>query len=473
MRMTLAEIARCLGQNHGRLSEKERVTRPTGAAVDSREVRKGRIFFCLPGERADGHDFAGQAVAAGACALVATRNPFGEAASPVPLFLVPDAVKALGAVAACHRNSASAWVVGLTGTAGKTSVKEALATVLARGGVTAKNPLNLNNQIGLPLSMLNAPWDAAYWVMEAGISQAHDMDDLGAILRPDTALLLNAGEGHLQGLGGKGVAYYKARLLHYLDEDGLALVSADYPDLAREAAAYPCALRFFSTRPDAAPYTAAYLGPAENGLGLYKVTTPEESGTLRAPFQGAFGAENVAAVTAVAHSLGIGLTETAEGLASASVPEQRFSGKSIGSCLLFDDSYNANPLSMSRMVEAAADAAARRKEPLLLVLGEMLELGPEAESIHVRLGGQLAVADPLAVVWKGGHASAVERGLSRAGYGGSFYPVAGEEEFRRVLAALQFSKGVALFKGSRGNRLETLVAAFTALMGQQGEGNAL
>lgn len=473
MHITLADIAVCLGHDPAALPAPARDFCPTGAAIDSRKVQPGHLFFCLPGTQVDGHDFARQAAAAGAAALVASRDPFPGEASPVPLFLVADSVEALGMVAALHRDSASATVIGLTGTAGKTSVKEALAAVLAGKGAMAKNPLNLNNQIGLPLSMLNAAWDAAYWVMEAGISEAHDMDDLGRILRPDLALVLNAGAGHLQGLGDRGVAFHKARLLHYLAEGGTALISADYPDLVREAAVYARPTRQFSVREGAAAYTARYLGPLECGFGEYDVVTPAERAIVSAPFQGPFGAENVAAVAAVTHILSISLEDTARGLASASAPAQRFCSKQIGNCLLIDDSYNANPLSMSRMVESASGLALHRKEPLLLVLGEMLELGPETEAIHTRLGREIAETRPKAVIWKGGCAEVVRKGLHQAGYSGPFYPVAGDEEFRGALKASGFVKGVALFKGSRGNRLETLVAIFTTCMGSEGEGDAL
>lgn len=473
MRVTLADIAVCLGHDPAALPARARDFRPTGAAIDSRKVQPGHIFFCLPGAQVDGHDFARQAVTAGAAALVAARNPFPGEASPVPLFLVADSVKALGMAAALHRDSALAVVIGLTGTAGKTSVKEALAAVLAGKGKTAKNPLNLNNQIGLPLSMLNAAWDAAYWVMEAGISEAHDMDDLGSILRPDLALVLNAGAGHLQGLGDRGVAFHKARMLHYLANGGTALISADYPDLVREAAVYARPTMQFSVREGATAYTARYLGPLEGGFGEYDVVTPAERAIVHAPFQGSFGAENVAAVAAVTHALGISLEDTARGLASASAPAQRFCSKQIGGCLLIDDSYNANPLSMSRMIESASGLALHRKEPLLLVLGEMLELGAETEAIHSRLGREMAETRPQAVIWKGGCAEAVRKGLQQAGYSGPFYPVAGEEEFPQALKTSGFIKGVALFKGSRGNRLETLVAIFTTCMGSEGEGDAL
>ncbi len=457
--MTLADICRCLGRKPDVSGAGRAALAPTGAAVDSRAVKGGDIFFCLPGERVDGHDYAAAAVAAGAVAVVAARDPFGGA-SPVPLLLAPDPAAALMALAACHRDRARAVVVGVTGTSGKTSVKETLASVMSRRGKTEKTPMNLNNQIGLPLSLLNADPDADFWVMEAGISKPRDMDELGAILRPDLALILNAGAGHTQELGDRGTAHYKSRLLAHLAPRGTAVVSADYPDLVREAASHGRTVVHFSARAEAAPYWAEYTGPVSDVLGGYRLHMPGEILDVAAPFQGAFGCENVAAVAAAAHGLGLGPDAIRAGLEAAKLPDQRFNAQPCGAFLLIDDSYNANPLSMRRMVDAAAESAARRGGELLLVLGEMGELGPESDARHAELGAHLATLAPAAVIWKGGRADAVAGGLRGGGFNGPFLPVSGDDDFRRALASLNLRGGVALFKGSRSNTMEMLVAVF-------------
>ncbi len=465
--MTLDDIRRCLGLPAETLSSGQAALVPTGAGMDSRAVKQGDLFFCLAGSRVDGHDFAVDAAAKGAAAVIAARDPFAGA-SPLPLFIVPDPAAALGRLAACHRDTASAVVVGITGTSGKTSVKETLAAVLAERGPTEKTPMNLNNQIGLPLSMLNADPGAAFWVMEAGISEPKDMDELGAILRPDLALILNAGPGHTQALGDRGTAHYKSRLLAHLTPQGRAVVSADYPDLVREASAHGRELILFSSRDAAAPYRAEYLGPISDEMGGYRLHL--RGGTLdaAAPFQGSFGAENVAAVSAVAHSLGLDAAEIAAGLARAVLPAQRFNLRTCGAFLLIDDSYNANPLSMERMLEAAEQRARRDGKQLLLVLGEMGELGAQSDAHHRRLGTLAAAASPVAVLWKGGRADMVAEGLREKGYQGSFVPLSDEESFRRALAFCNLREGVVLFKGSRSNKLETLVSVFKEMAGATG-----
>lgn len=470
MRLTLFDICRILGSVCVGMAPVTALGAPTGAAIDSRKVQEGDLFFCLPGEKVDGHDFASAAVEKGALAVIGARNPFGDTASPVPVIIVKDVAKALARIAMAHRQSADAVVVGVTGTSGKTSVKEVLFSVLSEHGDTAKNPVNLNNQIGLPLSMCNASEDAAYWVMEAGISRPSDMDELGEILRPDVALILNAGAGHVQELGDKGVAHYKARLAAHLTQDAsglesFAVVSADYPDLAREAAAHGKDVLWFSAEDATQPYYAEYLGPddggiGESGAGKYSLTLKDAVVTVTAPFQGRYGAENVAAVGAVAHALGLTSAEIANGFKKAKLPDQRFAIRRAGSFLVIDDSYNANPLSMSRMLEAAADMAGAAQSELVLVLGEMGELGPESPGFHRELGAYAASLSPKFIYWKGGQGEAVAKGLHNGGFKGAFAPVTDTADFMAAFAHAGVKKAVVLFKGSRSNKLEELVAAF-------------
>ena len=358
--------------------------------IDSRIVKAGALFICIKGERVDGHDFALEVVAKGAVALFAERDPFAnmEERPNVIVFIVENTVKALGALGAWHREKATAHVIGVTGTAGKTTVKELLAHVLSVRGAVAKNPLNLNNQIGLPLSMLAASGKEAFWVMEAGISEAHDMDELGALLRPDMALILNVGQGHTLGLGRRVVAHYKSRLLAYLTstEDDVAIISADYNDLVREARLQRRNILFFSSQGRPMPYRAAYMGAEGEHRRPYRLWLDGTVQEIVAPFRGAFGAENVVAVATIAHRLGLSGDEIAEGFATATLPKQRLH-ETIGTYTLIDDTYNANPLSMTRMIEGTGELASGS---LVFVLGEMLELGSEAEDAHEELGSLLA-----------------------------------------------------------------------------------
>ena len=476
MRLTYNEIAAHLG-----LSALEGDIVLTVAVTDSREAAPGALFVCIPGSRVDGHEFVSAAVALGASAVLASK-PLPLAG--VPVLLVEDTVKALGKIAALWRDKTRAKVVGVTGTAGKTTLKEVLAQVLAVRGKTAKNALNNNNQIGMPRAMLATDGDEDFWVMEAGISHEGDMEELSSVLRPDLGVILNVGAGHTEGLGKKGVAWHKSRLLTNLAPGGIGLVCADYPDLVRDARATGAELHFFSATGRAVEYRASYAGPApatpaaesaapaattptaadapDDRRGLYHLWLDGARCVLTAPFRGEYGAENVVAVAAVAHQLGLSKAEIAQGLAQSNLPVQRFNQTRLGQWLLIDDTYNANPLSMRRMLDAAAERAAGRL--FVPVLGEMLELGSQAAEEHEALGRHLADLKPAAIFWKGGHGEDIRAGLTRGGYTGPWFEVYDAAAFASEWAQLaqgafagNKTGGVMLFKGSRGNRLERLL----------------
>ena len=454
MRLSCETVCRELG---ARLDASCAGVELTGASMDSRTITAGQLFVCIPGKRVDGHDFAEAALKAGAGAVLAQRVP--ENLPPdAPVLLVPDTVRALGQLAALWRQQCKAKVIGVTGTAGKTTVKEMLAQLLSRRGETARNLLNLNNQIGLPLSILSTSGAEAFWVMEAGISQPQDMDELGAIVRPDLAIILNAGTGHAEGLGARKIPHYKARLLKYLNQGGLGLASADYPDLARECRSVCPDTLFFSADGKQVAYRAAYSGPAENNHGLYRLWLDGTPLDVEAPFRGRYGAENSIAVAAAADLLGISHADIVAGFTAACLPVQRFACRPADSWLIIDDSYNANPLSCRRMLESAAETA--QGSPLVCVMGEMGELGEIAEEEHEQLGRFLAAALPRAIFWKGEHREAVRGGLEREHYVGEFIPVDSPEEFCRAFDSLPLAGGIILFKGSRFNRLEEFVKAF-------------
>ena len=250
MRLCLETIAEACGSG---IPADAQSTVVTSVVTDSRRAVLGSLFVCIPGERVDGHDFAVKAVENGACAVLAQR-PIPELAArhpEVPALMVDDTVKALGATARAWRKSFRGRVVSLTGTAGKTTVKELLFNVLSLVGKTHKTDENHNNQVGMPLDMLTADGSEDFWIMEAGISHKGDMDDLGSVMLPDAALVVNAGIGHTEGLGEMGVAWNKSRLFLYLSKEGLGTASADYPELVENALRNCPDARFFSTEKDA------------------------------------------------------------------------------------------------------------------------------------------------------------------------------------------------------------------------------
>lgn len=439
MQMTLADVQKCLTG-----IADEGLDIPINAVrTDSRAVTGGDLFVCIEGERLDGHEFAEKAAGSGAAAIVASKIVDVD----IPVFMVRDTTEALGRLASCYRHMCGARLVAVTGTAGKTTVKEMLATVLSRKFSVAKNYRNLNNQIGLPVSMLQADRKQDMWVMEAGISHANDMAELGPIASPDVALITNVGPGHLLGLGDiEGVAKAKASLLRYLQPGGIGVVNMDYPALWKAAWEIVDKPVGFSAMNEEAPFFSLFLGPSQFGSGRFMLRTPEGEKEFEAPFCGEHFAENLAATAAVAHTLGLTLDDIVQGVSEFNADTQRFCCKPAGDLLVIDDTYNANPLSMHRSIETAKTIAADR--PLVLLLGDMLELGPEAELRHAELGEELAVIKPSAAFWKGQHIKDVRK----------TYPDVAEletpENFTAMWKDMKLDNAVVLIKGSRSMKME-------------------
>jgi len=458
MLMTVAEITRACGARAaGRFDAELPVS---GAGMDSRAVSPGSLFVCIKGERADGHDFALRAVGAGAAAVLSERE-LPEVSDLVPVLVVANSVFALGRLARAWREKARARVAAVTGTAGKTTVKEMILAILAGRFAVAGTKGNFNNQIGLPLSMLACPETATIWVLEVGISRAGDMQELGDIARPDLAVITNVGPAHLDGLGDiSGVARAKAALAGFTAPGGAVLASRDYPELWTELSRHaPCPVDFSASDPSAR-FFASYLGANGDG-GRFFLRLDKDERTLTLPLCGAHAAENLAAAAGAALLLGADMGDVERGLAALELPGGRFRVIGAGDLTFVDDTYNANPLSMAGSIAAAAERAG--SGPLVLVLGEMRELGAESAARHRELGAFIAKTGCLAVYFHGGHAEDVAGGLSEAGYRGAFTPVAAPAEFAGLFAALGLTAGTVLFKGSRSLGMEKFLAALGAV----------
>ncbi|PTN33078.1 UDP-N-acetylmuramoyl-tripeptide--D-alanyl-D-alanine ligase [Desulfonatronum sp. SC1] len=468
MRMSLRHIAGVLGLTESIGADGLSIT---GVGIDSRDIRPGDLFFCLPGERSDGHQHAAQAVDNGAVAVMATRD-VPELNGRVPVLMLREgmtAQAALGEVASAWREEFTGRVVGVTGSAGKTTVKEMVARVCSRGGTTCRNRLNWNNQIGLPLSLLSCSGEEDFWIMEAGISRPGDMDDLGAILRPDLAVLLNVGPAHLAELGGvPGVAAAKARLAAYLSPEGRALVNRDCPDLWRESEAVTDRIHGFSTRdPDAEFWCGDPFRIDSDRMGL-ELRLQGRGLSLSWPTERTPVAQNVLATAAAATLLGIDPAAIQEGLSVDLALPGRFNVERRGDWFLVDDTYNANPLSMRLALSRAR--ALTEGHRLVCVLGDMLELGASAKAEHHDLGRTLAGVCSE-VYYHGAHGADVRAGLAAEQASTRFTECESPQHFleawrKSALAGKSIdeadrgeSGGVILFKGSRAGKMETYLEA--------------
>lgn len=462
--MTVDEAAKAVGASCGESA----AAALTGAATDSGQIKAGQLFVCVKGSRVDGHDFAPAAVKNGAAAVLASRQlpDIG-----VPFLVVEDTVKALGKLAMLGREKLRAKVICVTGTAGKTTLKDTLAAILREDGKTSSTLGNHNNQIGMPLAIINSAGDEKFLVLEAGISHAGDMEYLGEIAGPDMAIILNVGCGHTEGLGEKGVAWHKSRLLKYLRPGGKALVSADYPELSGEIEKLGIAPALFSINPSShVEYSVSGGKPDE---GIYKLRLGEKEYEFDTPFFGMAGAETAVAAAAAADILGIAPEKIQQGFRRVELAPQRFKLERRGNWHIFDDTYNANPLSMRRMLESASQYAKRKKLPLFAVLGEMGELGIDSAREHEQMGKQLASLNPEIIFWKGNHGDEVKKGLAAMGYAKNLIIVDNGGDIARAWREEDGlpQSGVIIFKGSRMNRLEEMAEVFKRLI--NGEANVL
>lgn len=455
MKMTVAQAAQAV-RTYGDIDVFADVP-VTGLAIDSRAVKPGDIFCCLPGQNFDGHAFAEKAVENGASAVLASR-PLPELDGKTAVLLAPDVEAAMGLLASAWRCETKAKVVCVTGSVGKTTVKEMLAAILGDCGKTAKNYKNFNNLLGVPLTICNTDGDEDFWVLEIGISLQGEMDVLASITRPDAAVINTVGPVHLEGLGSmEGVISAKTDLLKYIAPGGFAVVNKDIDDLYTAALNKHPMVRGFSVHAGKADFTCAYKGVSDAGHGLYDLVLHKEAFQVETSVTGAFQAENVAAAATTAFLLGATPEQIATGLSKFSTPDGRFHSVEAGGFTLVDDTYNANPLSMAGALERAAELAQGR--PLIFVTGDMLELGEGEEAAHRELGRQMAEQEPAAVFHRGRYFDAVTLGMGNGKAEAPVLHAREAEDFMKAFQGLGLGEGFVLFKGSRSLKMEELYEA--------------
>ncbi len=463
MKLTLAEV----GQAMQAVGEYEAHTEQVVQRIqtDSRLVEPGDLFVCLQGENLDGHSFARDAVHKGALAVVAER-PLWNLHIEVPVLLVQSSLQALGHLAAHWRSKFQGRVLAVTGSAGKTTVKELLASILGQRFQVSRNFKNWNNELGVPLSMLECSGREQFWVMEAGISKKGDMDVLGQILGPDMCLIINIGPAHLQGLQDlSGVAREKSRLLHYVRPGGLGVVSRDYSELIeRSPAREDMRLAFFSTRNKQAKFSGRYHGQNEQGQSCFELNLDGLNLGLALELHGRFMLENVLAAASAAWMLGLDPEAIRQGLEQAIIPEHRGEIKQWGSFVIIDDCYNANPLSMRCALEYARDYAGH--SDLYLLLGDMLELGEQAGEEHEELGRFVSGLGAKHVFFIGDYSQQFQAGFNAGQEKHNLHLVQAGQQLVDCWRAIGPSGGILLVKASRGCRLERCLQLLAPELGK-------
>ncbi|MHB8309484.1 MAG: UDP-N-acetylmuramoyl-tripeptide--D-alanyl-D-alanine ligase [Metallibacterium sp.] len=456
LNMTLGEVAMWThGTLHGGVAQ------VCGASADTRALQPGMLFVALAGERVDGHDFLAQAAAAGATGALVARRIDGALAQ----IQVADTLAALGDLASAVRARSAAEVIGITGSSGKTTVKNLCAAILAGVAATHATQGNRNNEIGLPLSLLNMREDARYAVLEMGAGKPGDIAYLAAIARPRVALVNNVAPAHLQHLGSiEGVAETKGAIYAALPADGIAVINAD-DTFAGYFTAQAGARRVLCFGRAAEAEIRATQVHSDLDGSRFVLHTPSGTAPVNLSLPGAHNVLNALAAAALAHALDLTPQHIAEGLARVGAVRGRLTRRAMaGGWTLLDDSYNANPAS----VAAAIDTLALAPGETWLVLGDMAELGPDAQALHAELGRKARAAG-ITRLWTVGRLSAA---ASTA-----FGAAANHFEDQATLAtALQIAAhaGVTcLVKGSRASAMERVIAQLDQVGAHEGHVDAV
>ena len=424
----------------------------TDITTDSRKVQPGCLFVPIVGNRADGHDFIGQVMEKGALATLSERDP-GETSYPV--IRVRSSLQAVKDIAAFYLEQLAIPVVGITGSVGKTSTKEAIASVLAQKYRVLKTQGNFNNELGLPLTVFRLREEDEIAVLEMGISDFGEMHRLASIARPDICVITNIGYCHLENLGDRdGVLQAKTEIFQYLRTDGHIVLNGDDDKLASVEEYHGIRPVFFGLDKSREVYADEIVSRGLRGVSC-RIHLGEESFSVLVPMPGIHMVYNALAAAAVGKIYGLTTEEIRRGIESLEAISGRFRMIETEKLLIVDDCYNANPMSMKASLDVLRDGEGRR----IAILGDMGELGENEIALHREVGAHAAVCGIDACVCVG-ELSRHMAGAAREA--DPDFPVSYEESRENLLKNLDryVQKGdTVLVKASHFMRFEEVVQA--------------
>ncbi|WP_158749556.1 UDP-N-acetylmuramoyl-tripeptide--D-alanyl-D-alanine ligase [Acidobacterium sp. S8] len=425
----------------------------TGYSIDSRTLKPGDLFFAVRGDRFDGHNFVAAALDRGASAAVVSKSKvldLPETTRQHPLLVVDEPLTALQTLAAAVRRHWGKRVVGVTGSAGKTTTKEAIASVLAAKFRVLKSQGNLNNGFGLPLQLLRLEPEHEIAVIEMGMSNAGEIATLARIAAPDWGVVTNVGNAHAENFhdGIAGVARAKYELVESLPGDGVAFLNCDDPYVSQFGRDFHGKSVYFGKGPCADP-----RGESVDELGAEGVRIQVRAGVREAQLYlrllGQHNVANALAATAVGLEAGIPLEECAAALAKLEPGDKRGQTLTLHGATIINDCYNSNPEALKAMIHTLMSMPGQRH---ILVAGEMLELGRESDVLHSDCGQAAAEAGVDIVLGVRGSAEHIVEAAKQGGAEGIF--VESPEQAGAWLKRNLREKDVVLLKASRGVRLE-------------------
>jgi UDP-N-acetylmuramoyl-tripeptide--D-alanyl-D-alanine ligase len=419
----------------------------SGITTDTRKIGKGDVFVALRGERFDGHDYLRDAVRDGASALVVSRAPKLDTLG-VPIFEVRDTLIALGALAHYWRRAWGKTIVGVAGSNGKTSTKDLLRAALSRSYTVHATTGNLNNRIGVPLTLLALQPETDVAVVELGTSLPGEVAILRDIVEPDIALVTSIAEEHLEGLGDlAGVLREEVAIYEGV---AVGIAPSAQPEIAQAARgkAKRVVVAGLDNNADVKP-DRWEIGP--DGLGVIEIA----GATVRPPVRGLHNLRNTMLALAVARECGVSYEDAAAGIAGMPQPKMRSAWEQVGGVTLINDAYNANPGSTRAAIELLKGTGSGRQR--VIVLGTMRELGAASEQCHADIAGLALASGADIVAGIGEFAPALEKHKERE----RVITAPDVEDLWPQLQARLQRNAIILLKASRGVQLERLVPHLT------------
>lgn len=433
-----------------------------GVSIDSRTVREGELFVAIKGERFDGHDFVPEVMKKGAWGVLVERREFEHRSASMALLknIVPveDALVALQELSHLHRRRFAVPVAGITGSNGKTTTKEMLAGILQQKGPVLKNEGNLNNHLGVPLTLLKFEPRHTAAVIEMGMSAAGEIDLLARLASPGIGVITNIGPAHLEFFKGMdGVADAKGELLDHLDTNGTAVLNADDRFFGRLKDRARCRVLSFGFGAEADVRAANIV--QENGHTDLTLSAAGSTATVRLRTVGLHNVSNALAAAAAGVAAGMSLDAVKAGLEGFAPVSMRSEIKNVKGRTVLADCYNANPASMEAALKTVAGMASAGQR--VAVLGDMLELGGSSAEAHRAIGATAARLGIERLITVGTLAGNIAAGAADAGMSRDrVHQTLSHAEAAQLLRDLTRQGDAVLVKGSRGMKMEKVLEEF-------------
>jgi UDP-N-acetylmuramoyl-tripeptide--D-alanyl-D-alanine ligase len=455
MKLKLVKIAEFISAPGAELPDPESIAH--GYSIDSRTIAPGQLFFAVKGERLDGHDFVAAALDRGAVGAVVRADQLHRFPRKISLLPVEDTLTALQSLATAVRKLWGKPLIGVTGSAGKTTTKEAIAHVLGSNFRVLKSEGNFNNHFGLPLMLLKIEPEHDLAVIEMGMSHGGEIRALAKIAQPEIGVVTNVAPVHLEFFDSvAGIARAKYELVESLPASGIAVLNADDEYVSQFGRGFKGSVISYG-RSSTADVRAENVGSCGASGSQFDILTPAGHAHATLPLVGEHNILNALAAVSVGLARGMTIEESAAALATMKPADKRGQVLQLDNITVINDCYNSNPKALNAMVDALASMKAQRR---IVVAGEMLELGPAGEEMHRDAGQHMGEKKIDLLVGVRGLAQAMVERARDAGTNAVF--VATPEEAGEWLAREMRDGDVVLLKASRGVKLEKALETWQA-----------